>query len=416
MLVVMQNNATQSQIDRVVQIIKEMGYEARPMPGETRTTVGLVGNDGRVDGSRIESLDGVAEVIHVSKPYKQVSREWKQANTIVTIAPGVSFGGKDIVIVAGPCSVESEQQIIESAHAVKDAGATALRGGAFKPRSSLYSFQGLGKKGLELLAKKFAANGAKVMMAAGDTFRAAAIEQLTVWGQRTGAEVVAKATGADAAGLAFEALEKARASGKDVLLIDTAGRLQNKAGLMDELAKIRRVLGRLNPAAPHDVVLVLDATTGQNGLNQIEVFGKRTSDVKSSNDRYANMETNYLLQRLERFGFVAILTTNLIGRRLMYGTDWEMVIMEGGAIDVNGAGTLKLLEYSVFTGVERFVYASSGCSICSLGYLFLSGDGMRRGRFTSTSSAWCRSCCSRFTTAESSTPLTTRFTGRRSRR
>ena len=90
MLVVMENHATQAQIDRVVHIIKEMGYEARPMPGETRTTVGLVGNDGRVDGSRLESLDGVAEIIHVSKPYKQVSREWRQQNTIVTIGPGVS--------------------------------------------------------------------------------------------------------------------------------------------------------------------------------------------------------------------------------------------------------------------------------------------------------------------------------------
>lgn len=168
MLVVMQNNATQGQIDRVVQVIKEMGYDARPMPGETRTTVGLVGNDGRVDGSRIESLDGVAEVIHVSKPYKQVSREWKQANTIVTIAPGVSFGGTDIVIVAGPCSVESEEQIIESAHAVKDAGATALRGGAFKPRSSPYSFQGLGKKGLELLAKARAETGLPIVTEALD--------------------------------------------------------------------------------------------------------------------------------------------------------------------------------------------------------------------------------------------------------
>jgi 3-deoxy-7-phosphoheptulonate synthase len=168
MLVVMQNNATQDQIDRVVHVIKEMGYDARPMPGETRTTVGLVGNDGRVDGSRIESLDGVAEVIHVSKPYKQVSREWKQANTIVTIAPGVSFGGTDIVIIAGPCSVESEQQIIESAHAVKDAGATALRGGAFKPRSSPYSFQGLGKKGLELLAKARAETGLPIVTEALD--------------------------------------------------------------------------------------------------------------------------------------------------------------------------------------------------------------------------------------------------------
>src|SRR5207248_6313770 len=117
-----------------------------------RTAVGLVGNDGRVDSSRIEALAGVAEVIHVSKPYKQVSREWKAEDTVVTIAPGVSFGGQNIVIVAGPCSVESEQQIVTAARAVRAAGATALRGGAFKPRSSPYSFQGLGKRGLELLA------------------------------------------------------------------------------------------------------------------------------------------------------------------------------------------------------------------------------------------------------------------------
>ena len=152
MLVVMQTDATQAEIDRVVKTIEAMGFAARPMPGETRTTVGLVGNDGRVDGSQIESLAGVAEVIHVSKPYKQVSREWKHDNTVVTIAPGVSFGGTDIVIVAGPCSVESEEQIVAAARAVRDAGATALRGGAFKPRSSPYSFQGLGKRGLDLLA------------------------------------------------------------------------------------------------------------------------------------------------------------------------------------------------------------------------------------------------------------------------
>jgi 3-deoxy-7-phosphoheptulonate synthase len=152
MLVVMQNHATQAEIARVVETIEEMGYAARPMPGETRTTVGLVGNDGRVDGSRIEGLPGVAEIIHVSKPYKQVSREWKAENTIVTIAPGVSFGGSELVIIAGPCSVESEEQIVSAARAVRDAGATALRGGAFKPRSSPYSFQGLGKPGLDLLA------------------------------------------------------------------------------------------------------------------------------------------------------------------------------------------------------------------------------------------------------------------------
>jgi len=123
------------------------------------------------------------------------------------------------------------------------------------------------------LAKRFTTNGAKVVLAAGDTFRAAAIEQLTIWGQRTGAEVVAKGAGADAAGLAFEALERARATGADVLLIDTAGRLQNKAGLMAELEKIVRVIKKLDPTAPHATLLVLDATTGQNAISQVEGFG-----------------------------------------------------------------------------------------------------------------------------------------------
>ena len=152
MLVVMHQQATPQEIERVVHTIEEMGYEARPMPGGQRTTVGLVGNDGRVDGSRIESLPGVAEIIHVTKPYKQVSREWRSQNTVVTIAPGVSFGGDSVQVIAGPCSVETEHQIVTAARAVKAGGATALRGGAFKPRSSPYSFQGLGKKGLELLA------------------------------------------------------------------------------------------------------------------------------------------------------------------------------------------------------------------------------------------------------------------------
>jgi len=122
------------------------------------------------------------------------------------------------------------------------------------------------------LAKRLAANGAKIVLAAGDTFRAAAIEQLTVWGQRTGAEVIAKATGADAAGLCFEAMERAKASGADVLLIDTAGRLQNKAGLMAELEKIVRVIKKIDPTAPHATLLVLDATTGQNAIGQVEAF------------------------------------------------------------------------------------------------------------------------------------------------
>jgi fused signal recognition particle receptor len=122
------------------------------------------------------------------------------------------------------------------------------------------------------LAAKLTKSGLKVMMAAGDTFRAAAIEQLHIWASRTGADIVSTKLGADAAGLAFEAYEKARAAGHDVLIIDTAGRLQNKTELMAELEKIVRVLGKLDPEAPHTVLQTLDATTGQNALNQVEIF------------------------------------------------------------------------------------------------------------------------------------------------
>jgi fused signal recognition particle receptor len=122
------------------------------------------------------------------------------------------------------------------------------------------------------LAAKFRSEGKSVMLAAGDTFRAAAIEQLRVWGERTGAEVVYGQQGADAAGLAFEALQKAKANGTDVLLIDTAGRLQNKQGLMDELAKVVRVIRKQDPSAPHAALLVLDATVGQNAISQVEAF------------------------------------------------------------------------------------------------------------------------------------------------
>ena len=152
MLVVMHHEARAAEIDRVVQVINEMGYEARPMPGAQRTAIGVVGNDGRVDSSRLAALPGVVQIIHVTQPYKQVSREWRPESTIVTIAPGVSFGGNEVPVIAGPCSVESEQQILDAARAARDAGASALRGGAFKPRSSPYAFQGLGKRGLELLA------------------------------------------------------------------------------------------------------------------------------------------------------------------------------------------------------------------------------------------------------------------------
>jgi len=124
------------------------------------------------------------------------------------------------------------------------------------------------------LAKHYTDNGKSVMLAAGDTFRAAAIEQLQVWGSRTGAPVIARDIGSDAAGLAYDAMEQARDQGMDVLLIDTAGRLQNKSHLMEELEKIVRVIKKVNPDAPHDVILVLDATVGQNAHAQVETFSQ----------------------------------------------------------------------------------------------------------------------------------------------
>jgi 3-deoxy-7-phosphoheptulonate synthase len=153
MLIVMRHGAPQEDVDRVVAAIEEMGYQARPMPGRQRTTVGLVGNDGRVDGSRLAALPGVYEIIHVTKPYKQVSREWQAEPTVVRLPGGLTVGGDEVVVMAGPCSVESERQILDAARLVREAGGTVLRAGAFKPRSSPYSFQGMGSKGLKLLAK-----------------------------------------------------------------------------------------------------------------------------------------------------------------------------------------------------------------------------------------------------------------------
>jgi 3-deoxy-7-phosphoheptulonate synthase len=153
MLIVMQHGAAPTEIARVVETIEEMGYQARPMPGAQRTAIGLVGNDGRVDATRLAALSGVKEIIHVTQPYKQVSREWKPESTVVELPGGVKIGGSDVAVIAGPCSVESERQIIETAHLVRDHGATLLRGGAFKPRTSPYAFQGLGEQGLRLLAR-----------------------------------------------------------------------------------------------------------------------------------------------------------------------------------------------------------------------------------------------------------------------
>ncbi|MBV9773269.1 MAG: 3-deoxy-7-phosphoheptulonate synthase [Gemmatimonadetes bacterium] len=153
MLVVMRHDASEDEVQGVVDTIHELGYEACPIPGKQRTAIGLIGNDGKVPADRIEALPGVMQVIHVSQPYKQVSREWSPEPTIVELANGTRIGAGEVVVMAGPCSVESEAQILGIAHRLRDAGATILRGGAFKPRTSPYSFQGMGEEGLKLLAR-----------------------------------------------------------------------------------------------------------------------------------------------------------------------------------------------------------------------------------------------------------------------
>ena len=152
MLVVMEHNASAPEIESVVATIREMGYDACPIPGKQRTAVGLIGNDGKVDSGRLEALPGVLQIIHVTQPYKQVSREWRVESTTIDLPNGTRIGGAEVVVMAGPCAVESREQIVGIAHRLRSAGATVLRGGAFKPRSSPYSFQGLGTEGLELLA------------------------------------------------------------------------------------------------------------------------------------------------------------------------------------------------------------------------------------------------------------------------
>ena len=168
MLIVMKNNASAEQIQAVVGVVKEMGYDATPIPGGQRTAIGIIGNDGGISSDRLAGLEGVLELIPVTHPYKQVSREWQDENTLVSLPNGTKIGGSDLVLMAGPCSVENEREILDIAHRVKDVGATVLRGGAFKPRSSPYSFQGLGLQGLKFLARAREETGLAVVTEALD--------------------------------------------------------------------------------------------------------------------------------------------------------------------------------------------------------------------------------------------------------
>ncbi|NOY13585.1 MAG: 3-deoxy-7-phosphoheptulonate synthase [Deltaproteobacteria bacterium] len=163
MLIVMHHHASQAEIDQVIAAVVALGLQAEPIPGSLRTAIGVLGNQGYVDDSTIRTLSGVRETIHVSKPYKMVSRDFHPEPTIVDVS-GVRFGeGEKPVVIAGPCSIESEEQMMAAAELVKAAGAQMLRGGAFKPRTGPYSFQGLGFEGLRYLQQAGQANGLPVV-------------------------------------------------------------------------------------------------------------------------------------------------------------------------------------------------------------------------------------------------------------
>src|SRR5512136_2107556 len=162
MLVVMKPSATEAQVDAVVEKIRSLGLLAHAIPGAQRTAIGITGNKGGLDPSLFEGMPGVGEAIRVSQPFKLVSREVKPEDTVIDVG-GALIGGPELAIMAGPCSVESEEQLLAAAHAVKKAGARFLRGGAFKPRTSPYEFQGLGEAGLKLLAEAREQTGLKVV-------------------------------------------------------------------------------------------------------------------------------------------------------------------------------------------------------------------------------------------------------------
>lgn len=163
MLIVMHHHATQEQIDQVIAAVGAMGLTAEPIPGSLRTAIGVLGNQGYVDDSSLRTLPGVRETIHVSKPYKLVSRDFHPESTVVDVA-GVKFGdGQVPVIIAGPCSIESEEQMLAAAEQVRAGGAQILRGGAFKPRTGPHSFQGLGIEGLKYLQQAGRASGLPVV-------------------------------------------------------------------------------------------------------------------------------------------------------------------------------------------------------------------------------------------------------------
>src|SRR5882672_10484425 len=167
MLIVMKPGAAAQETDAVVNVIQKIGLRPHPMPGATRTAIGITGNTGPIDGRRFENLPGVAEVIRVTKPYKLITLDLRPEKTVVRVGDA-TIGGSELAIIAGPCAIESHDQAFAVAEAVQKSGARFFRGGAFKPRTSPYAFQGLGEEGLKILAEVREGYGLKIVTEALD--------------------------------------------------------------------------------------------------------------------------------------------------------------------------------------------------------------------------------------------------------
>jgi 3-deoxy-7-phosphoheptulonate synthase len=176
MLVVMDANATERQIEEVCRHIRELGLDPHPTPGLERMAIPVTGKTESIDTVKIEALPGVMKVVRVGKPYKLVAREFQPEDTVINLN-GIAIGGEELVVMAGPCAVESRELLLEIAHAVKECGASVLRGGAFKPRTSPYSFQGLGEEGLEILAEAREQTGLLVVTETVDAENVSLVEQ-----------------------------------------------------------------------------------------------------------------------------------------------------------------------------------------------------------------------------------------------
>src|SRR5450432_1923323 len=167
MLIVMKSDATEAQVEAVLRVVEELGYRAHPMPGATRTAIGITGNQTAVDPSHFENMPGVADAIRVSKPYKLISLDLRPERTVIRVGDA-TIGGDELAIIAGPCAIESHAQAFAIAESVRRSGARFFRGGAFKPRTSPYAFQGLGEEGLQILADVREAYGLKIVTEALD--------------------------------------------------------------------------------------------------------------------------------------------------------------------------------------------------------------------------------------------------------